>query len=106
MNDAQGMLPLHVALRVETTEEVVVKVLDANVKVIDRVRVSELRVGVQLHLRVRELAVWELMFGATVMAFRIRIRVRVRALRVRFRATGRGGRRGRVRGRGRGRRQG
>ena len=53
MCDGQGMLPLHVALRVEAAEEVVVKVLEANVKVVDRVSVMDIRVGVQLHLRVR-----------------------------------------------------
>ena len=53
MCDAQGMLPLHVALHAGAVEEVVVKVLEANVKVVDRVRVMDIRVGVQLHLRVR-----------------------------------------------------
>ena len=36
--DAQGMLPLHVALCVEAPEEVVVKVLEANMQVSDRVK--------------------------------------------------------------------
>ena len=37
MCDAQGMLPLHVALCVKAAEEVVVKVLEANVQVSDGV---------------------------------------------------------------------
>ena len=41
MCDAQGMLPLHVALCVEAAEEVVVKVLEANAEV--RVGFGEVR---------------------------------------------------------------
>ena len=52
MCDAQGMLPLHVALCVKAAEEVVVKVLEANMQVSDRVTVSELRVR-DFRLRVR-----------------------------------------------------
>ena len=44
MCDAQGMLPVHVALCMKAAEEVVVKVLEANMQVGDGVRGRERRV--------------------------------------------------------------